>query len=79
MVLNVTNFNSIAEFTGEEESDNWPGKRITLVPARTDFQGRQVDCIRISAASPPAAAVAPTPLPVPALDEPPFDDDPAPY
>ena len=72
LVLNVTNFNSIAEFSGEEDSDNWAGKRIALVPARTDFQGRQVDCIRISAAS-SSAGVTPVPPPLP---EPDVDDDP---
>lgn len=47
LVLNKTNFNTIAEATGIDDSDNWSGKQITIYPSETEFQGRMVDCIRV--------------------------------
>ncbi len=47
LMLNKTNANMIAEIAGSEDTDMWAGKRIVLVPAKTDFQGRRVDCIRV--------------------------------
>jgi hypothetical protein len=46
MVLNKTNMNIIAEMYGFE-SDDWHGKRITLQPARVEFQGKIVDAVRV--------------------------------
>jgi hypothetical protein len=51
LICNVTNWNIIVELTGEEDSDNWPGKRIKLVRARVPFGGKIVDAIRIEAAT----------------------------
>jgi hypothetical protein len=52
LICNVTNWNTIVELTGEEDSDNWPGKRMRLVRARVPFGGKIVDAIRIEAATP---------------------------
>jgi hypothetical protein len=57
LVVNSTNWDAIAEITGEDDSDLWPGHRIALVPARVDFGGKKVDGIRVRAA---AQAKAPT-------------------
>jgi hypothetical protein len=51
LVCNRTNWNSIVDITGEEDSDNWGGSKIKLVVARVDYQGKRVDAIRID---PPA-------------------------
>jgi hypothetical protein len=52
LVLNKTNSNAIWGITGSEETDEWTGTIITLYPSKTDFQGRQVDCIRIDGSVP---------------------------
>lgn len=49
LICNKTNWNSIVEITGQEDSDNWTGKRIRLVVARVDFQGQRVPAIRVDA------------------------------
>lgn len=46
LVLNKTNASIIAEMYGAE-TDNWLGKKITLYPARVEFQGRIVTAIRV--------------------------------
>lgn len=47
LVLNKTMFNTIAKVTGELDSDNWPGHKITLYPTETEFKGDTVACIRV--------------------------------
>ena len=54
MAVNKTNFNSIVAVTGEDDSDNWAGKKITLKPSKTEFQGKIVDCIRVKLEDTPA-------------------------
>lgn len=61
LVLNKTNANSISMILGTDETDNWPGKRVTLYPSKTDFQGKRVDCIRVDSPQPGAAPVPPPP------------------
>ena len=46
LVLNKTNAMTIAQQHGDE-TDGWAGKQITLFPTQTDFQGKQVACLRI--------------------------------
>lgn len=46
LVLNKTNANIISEMHGPE-TDDWHGKKITLYPARVEFQGKIVDAIRV--------------------------------
>jgi hypothetical protein len=49
LVLNKTNTNTICGMYGSD-SDGWNGKPITLFPTQTDFQGRQVACVRVKIA-----------------------------
>ena len=60
IVLNKTNSSIIADMYGEE-TDDWPGKRVVLYPARVEFQGKIVDAIRIKleVVQPPAHAQSP--------------------
>lgn len=51
MVLNRTNLKRIIAIYGND-TDEWPGKRITLYPSETDFGGRTVPCIRIREKAP---------------------------
>lgn len=46
-LLNKTNFNTIAQVLGADDTDDWEGKQITLYPTETDFQGKMVDCVRV--------------------------------
>jgi hypothetical protein len=65
LILNKTNAKTISKALGNE-TNNWPGKEILLVPAVVDFKGDTVDAIRIR----------PVPArPRVAEEPPPFDDD----
>jgi hypothetical protein len=46
LVLNATNWDSIAAFLGGD-SDSWPGGLIVLFPTETTFGGKTVPCIRV--------------------------------
>lgn len=55
LVLNKTNASIICEVLGTSETDDWAGKRITLYATKTEFQGKRVDCIRVSDQPPQAS------------------------
>lgn len=46
--LNKTNAQRIAAHSGSFEPDAWIGAKIKLIPTTTEFQGREVECIRVS-------------------------------
>lgn len=70
LVLNRINCETIAELAGSDDIDQWPGTRIELYPAKTEFGGKRVDCIRIAAPAPsPAARAVATTSPTIAADE----------
>lgn len=48
MIINITNWNMIAELYGED-SDMWIGREIILYPARVPFGNKIVDAIRVDA------------------------------
>jgi hypothetical protein len=50
LIVNVTNWTSIEELTGEDDSDNWPGHVVKLVRVRVPFGGKNVEAVRIEAA-----------------------------
>jgi hypothetical protein len=54
LVCNRTNFSSIADLTGEPDTDNWPGHRVKLVRVHVPFGSKNVEAIRIEAAEKPA-------------------------
>jgi hypothetical protein len=45
MVLNRTNWEALEDAFGD--SDNWPGHKVKIKTARTNFQGKAVDGIRV--------------------------------
>lgn len=55
LALNVTNARTIAHNVGSEDANDWIGKRIEIYPTKTDFGGKQVDCIRIKEMAPPTS------------------------
>jgi hypothetical protein len=50
LVLNRTNANAISDILGSDDTDDWPAKRIKLITAKVDFQGKRVPAIRIEEA-----------------------------
>lgn len=72
LVCNRTNWNSIVEITGEEDSDNWTGCKIKLITARVDFQGKRVPAIRVE--PPPSRPTAQRQQPPPPVDDSPDED-----
>ena len=81
-VINKTNAKAVTKIAGSAEMDEWIGTRVQLFVTTVEFQGDQVDAIRIRApkivpkpAPAPVAAVKPAkpgakPAPKPAEDEP---------
>lgn len=47
MVVNKTNCGAIEQALGSDDTDDWIGRRIVLYPTMVDFQGRQVEAIRV--------------------------------
>ena len=45
--LNITNWDAVADVTGEDDTINWPGHKIEVYPTKTQMAGKTVDCIRI--------------------------------
>lgn len=52
LVLNKTNANSIADLTGKDDTDDWPGYRVKLITAKVEYQGKRVPAIRIEEPDP---------------------------
>lgn len=57
LVLNKTNSQTIASLYGDD-TDDWEGNQITLFPTQVDFQGKQVDAIRVRNRKPQMAKPA---------------------
>ena len=56
-VINKTNFNTIANCTGQPDPDHWAGNHITLFKDVTEFRGKVVNCIRVQLSNNGAPAV----------------------
>ena len=54
VVLNKTNADVLADAFGDE-TDEWAGSKVELYPAKTQFQGKLVDCIRVRTIVPAAS------------------------
>jgi len=65
LVLNRTNWETLEDAFGD--SDEWAGHKIKLYAARTQYQGKMVDAVRVQ---PIASKPAPQ-----AAEDPPFNDD----
>jgi len=48
LVLNKTNAMRIAGLLDTDDTDDWVGRAITLMPDETTFQGKAVPCIRVA-------------------------------
>ena len=67
LICNVTNWNSIVDITGEEDSDNWAGHKVRLYVTKVDYQGKRVPAIRVDYPN-----GKPEPVQTPTEDEVPF-------
>ena len=47
LVLNLITADTIAEITGTDDYEAWPGHVIELYPTKTEFQGKRVPCLRV--------------------------------
>jgi hypothetical protein len=45
--LNVTNYNSVADIAGTEETDDWAGTKVEVFVSREIVKGKMTDCVRI--------------------------------
>ena len=50
LIVNKTNWKLLVEATGEEDSDNWTGKKVTLTIVDVDAFGDVVSAIRVKKA-----------------------------
>jgi len=73
LVLNKTNWNMIAEITGQDDDDNWVGQAIQLYATKVDYQGKRVDAIRVDY-PPKGGKPAPPPKPLTPQEEMADDD-----
>ena len=53
LVMNKTNWSSIEDISGEEDSDRWKGTKLKLITVKVEFQGKRVPAIRIEEATAP--------------------------
>ena len=76
LVLNRVNSKKIAEIAGSQDTEDWPGTKITIFPTTTDFGGEEVECIRVKA---PSKAATPKAKPEPEPEVVEEDLDPIPF
>jgi len=68
-VCNKTNTITIADFCGQD-TDHWPGRKVSLYPTKTDFGGKIVPCIRFRLPSNGQGAQPTTNQPLPGSEHP---------
>lgn len=75
LVCNKTNSSIIEEVLGSDDTDDWEGKRITLMIKKVEFQGKLVPAIRVSLEPPKSEQVRHTSPPAPKPEPKPSDND----
>jgi hypothetical protein len=71
--LNRTNFESVMDICGSDDSDDFPGTKIEVYATKTSMNGKVMDCVRIRA---PGAIEKPKKVAADGEDEkPPFSDE----
>jgi hypothetical protein len=40
LVINATNFDAIVDVTGQDDTDNWPGQKITVYAGEVEVNGK---------------------------------------
>ena len=65
LVCNKTNASIIEEVLGSGDTDDWEGRKVTLVVKKVEFQGKLVPAIRVSLEPPKSAQATAKPKPEP--------------
>ena len=55
LILNRTNYDSISDLAGSDDTNDWPGIEPEVFATTADLRGKQVDCVRIRKPSAKAA------------------------
>jgi hypothetical protein len=55
LVMNKTNWGTIAEVIGDDDTDTWEGRKIALYATEVEFQGKRSLGIRVRLRAPKAA------------------------
>jgi hypothetical protein len=77
--LNRTNYESLSDIAGSDETDNWPGTRVELFVTQVSMNGKVHDGVRMRSPGLPAGKKKPA-LVKPAADaNPPEYDDEVPH
>jgi hypothetical protein len=63
LVLNLTNFNTMARICGSDETDDWVGKDVVLTTEMVTFRGQTAPAIRVRAPMQKSESRAATPAP----------------
>ncbi len=69
LVVGPTVWDQIIKATGEEDSDDWKGHRIELFRDWTNFQGKNVECIRVRKPGEPVKKPSKKPAPKSSSDD----------
>ena len=72
MIFNKTNSTTVADITGQDNTDNWRGSRICLFPTMVQVGAQMKEAIRVKRV--PEVAAAPV-APVAPVADPQVDDD----
>ncbi len=58
MIFNKTNATTVADITGQDDTDHWGGARICLYPTMVQFGSKMTEAIRVKRVPEPVAATA---------------------
>ena len=58
LVLNKTNATTIADITGQDDTDNWPGSKVCLFPTMVPWGAKTVEAIRIKRVPEPVSVMS---------------------
>ncbi len=79
MIFNKTNATTVADITGQDNTDHWGGARICLYPTMVQFGSKMTEAIRVKRPpDEPTATSAVSPPPVPPSAQPVAAEVPAP-
>jgi hypothetical protein len=61
LVLNMTNWDSIADIAGDGDTDEWPGVKVELFASTVSVKGEVKACVRVRAPKAKKPVAKPTP------------------
>src|SRR5262249_36146898 len=70
--LNRTNFESVMDISGIDDSDDWGGTKVEVFATTTSMNGKTLDCVRLRK---PGAAVKAKPAKASSNEKPDYNDE----